>query len=207
MHLNIGPHVPDDVLEKYLLRRLPEAELAPVEEHLLVCSKCQVQAEETQEFILVTQAALQAGRRKSAARALHATSAGILNSWLTVPVFAGVIAAVTAAVFLPLHHAGTVPPASHVTLSAMRGPETTPAHVHAGSALTLDLDATGLPAEGRFAVRVVDSHGSQIWSGVASNAAGNRMSALVGDSLRPGRYWVRLSRNGELLREYGLQID
>jgi hypothetical protein len=206
MHINIGPHVADDVLESYLLQRLPEAELAAVEEHLLVCEKCQLQAEETEEFIRVTRAALQSAGRKPARSARHASAAGFLHSWLSVPVFAAVIATVAAAVFLPVHRPTAALPPSHVNLSAMRGPETMPAHVPAGSRLILDLDTAGLPNEGAYGVRIVDSHGAQVWTGVPQ-LLGNGIRAEVGAGLRPGRYWVRLTRSGELSREYGLQID
>ena len=206
MHMNIGPHVADDVLENYLLARLPEAELAAVEEHLLVCQKCQVQAEEIEEFILATQAALQAGGRKPAGRALRATSAGFLHSWLSVPVFAPIVVAVGAAIFIPVHRPSAVLPPSYVSLNAMRGSETMPAHARAGGGLVLDLDITGLPVGGEYGVRVVDSGGAEVWTGVPQ-PLGNRIRAVVGGSLRPGRYWVRLTRTGELLREYGLQID
>jgi len=34
-------HIPDDIMDNYALGRLPEAESAAVEEHLLVCHECQ----------------------------------------------------------------------------------------------------------------------------------------------------------------------
>lgn len=206
MHMNIGPHVADDVLENYLLHRLPEAEMAPLEEHLLVCRRCQAQAQETEEFILATQAALQAGERKPARRALHATSGGFPHSWVGVPVVTMIVAAVAAAIFIPLHRSGNNLPPAYVSLKAMRGPETMPAHVRAGAELILFLDTTGLPVGGEYGVRVVDSRGAEVWTGVPQLLV-NRVRAEVGGRLRPGRYWVRLTRSGELLREYGLQID
>jgi len=205
MHMNIGPHVADDVLEKYLLQRLPEAELAPVEEHLLVCRMCQVQAEETEEFIFVTRAALRASQSKPAGRALSTASVGFLHAWVSVPVFAAVVAAVAMAFFPPAHHPVTSRSPVHVRLNAMRGPETIP-HVRAGGGLILDLDITGLPEGGEYRVRVVDASGAEVWTGVPQSF-GNRASAVVAGRLRPGRYWVRLTRSGELLREYGFQID
>ena len=203
--MDIGPHVADDVLEKYLLERLPEVELASVEEHLLVCPKCQTQAEETEEFILATQAALREAQRKPVGRALHAAS-GILHTWFAVPAFGALIAAVAAAVFLPGHTAGTNTPASEVHLYAMRGPETTAVHLPNGSGLILDMDATGLPVDGAYGVNVVDSHGARVWTGIPQ-PSGKRMRALVPIGLSSGRYWVRLTRRGKSVREYGLEID
>ena len=34
-------HIDEDTLELYAMNRLPEADAAPVEEHLLVCPHCQ----------------------------------------------------------------------------------------------------------------------------------------------------------------------
>jgi len=34
-------HIDEDTLERYAMNRLPEAEAAAVEEHLLVCQDCQ----------------------------------------------------------------------------------------------------------------------------------------------------------------------
>jgi hypothetical protein len=192
--VNIGAHVADDVLEKYLLHRLPEAELAPVEEHLLFCPKCQVQAEETEEYILITKAALKARESKPAGFALRAGVAGFAHWWVSVPVCAAVVAALAAAIYVP-----PVPP-SHVSLKTMRGPEI--AHARSGASVILDLDSTGLAAGGEFGVRVVDSRGAGVWTGVSQS-----LKNLPVGSLRPGRYWVRLTRGGVLLREYGLQID
>lgn len=194
MHINIGAHVADDVLEKYLLHRLAEAEVAPVEEHLLVCHKCQVQAEETEEFILVTKTALKATQSKPAGLALRTSAAGFAHWWVSVPVSAAVAAAIAAAFLVPV-------PLSHISLKTMRGPEM--AHVMSGARLILELDTTGLPAEGGYKVRVVDSRGAEVWTGVPQSLG----NVAVG-SLRPGRYWVRLTRGGVLLREYGpLEID
>ena len=205
MHMDIGPHVADDVLEKYLLHRLPEAELASVEEHLLVCPQCQTQAEEMEEFILATQAALREDRKKPAGRALHAAS-GVLHSWLAIPVFGALIAAVTAAVFLPGRTAGTNSTPTEARLYAMRGPETTSIHLTDGRGLVLDVDATGLPRDGEYEITVVDSHGGAVWTGVP-RFTGDHMRALVTGRLRSGHYWVRLVRGGKSVREFGLEIN
>ena len=34
-------HPSDDLLERYSMSRLTEAEMAPLKEHLLICEKCQ----------------------------------------------------------------------------------------------------------------------------------------------------------------------
>ena len=44
-------HIPDRDLERYHLGRIDGPELAVVEEHLLLCPKCQVKLSETQRYI------------------------------------------------------------------------------------------------------------------------------------------------------------
>ena len=205
MHMDIGAHVADDVLEKYLLNRLPEPELAAVEEHLLVCPACQTKAEETDEFILAAKAALHEVKRRPTARALHA-SAGILQSWFTLPVLAVVMASIAAAIFLPSQHKGARSAPSEIHLSALRGHTVNPAHARAAGGLILDLDTTGLPGDGNYAVTIVEATGAAVWTG-ASRPSANSLQAVIEQPLPPGRYWIRLSRGGKSVREYGLQID
>ncbi len=203
--MNIGPHPDDDLIENYLMRRLSEEEVAGVEEHLLVCPACQSKAEETEEFILVTQSALPAFERKPPSRALHTRAAGILHSWSGVPVFVAVLAAFAAGYFVPLHRLRTNLPPSEVNLFAMRGPANPAIHVQSGHKLILNLDTTELPS-GDYAVQVVDSSGAEVWSGAARQLQ-NPFRVAVGRLLRPGRYWVRLLRGADLVREYGLEIE
>jgi predicted anti-sigma-YlaC factor YlaD len=41
----------EDYAEEYLFRRLPPADLAGYEEHLLVCEECRRAVEQSEEFI------------------------------------------------------------------------------------------------------------------------------------------------------------
>ena len=55
-------HISDDDLECYHLGKiLGEAELAPFEEHLLVCAACAERAEEAAQYVDAMRAALIAG--------------------------------------------------------------------------------------------------------------------------------------------------
>jgi anti-sigma factor RsiW len=58
-------HISEEVLEEYALGRLPEADAAPVEEHLLVCAFCQERLQLTDEFIAALREAV-AGRKRRA---------------------------------------------------------------------------------------------------------------------------------------------
>src|SRR5690348_719537 len=55
---SFSSHISEDLLEKYALRKLTEPELATVEEHLLVCPKCQDHLDEVDEYIQVMKLAV-----------------------------------------------------------------------------------------------------------------------------------------------------
>ena len=44
-------HIPEDLLDRYAVRALPEAEAAPLEEHLLGCTLCQDRLQLTDDFV------------------------------------------------------------------------------------------------------------------------------------------------------------
>ncbi|HMD48969.1 MAG TPA: hypothetical protein VKG79_07720, partial [Bryobacteraceae bacterium] len=142
--------------------------------------------------------------RKPASRALHIHASGVLHSWSGVIGLVALLAAFTAGVFVPFHHLRTNLPPAEIYLYAMRGPRNPTIHLQSGHKLLLNLDTTELPS-GDYAVQVVDSSGAEVWSGAAQQLQ-NPIRANVGRPLRPGRYWVRLLRGGELVREYGLEI-
>jgi anti-sigma factor RsiW len=53
-------HISEELLEQYAVSgSLPEAELAPLEEHLLICPDCQDPLKELDEFIATMRLALQ----------------------------------------------------------------------------------------------------------------------------------------------------
>jgi anti-sigma factor RsiW len=51
-------HIPEDLLELYSLGRLDESQLAPVEEHLLICHDCQDRLEGIDEFVAALRSAV-----------------------------------------------------------------------------------------------------------------------------------------------------
>lgn len=50
------PHISDDVLELYLMGRLTEMEMAPLEEHLLICEDCRNRLEEAETYLAAMRA-------------------------------------------------------------------------------------------------------------------------------------------------------
>ena len=57
MNAGFLSHIPEDMLEKYVLGRLPDADIATVDEHLLVCPTCQANLQTIDEYIAVMKAA------------------------------------------------------------------------------------------------------------------------------------------------------
>jgi hypothetical protein len=57
MNVDLVSHFAQDVLEQYALGTLSEEGCAGLEEHLLICPRCQTQLEETDKFISVLRSA------------------------------------------------------------------------------------------------------------------------------------------------------
>lgn len=58
-------HISEELLDDYALGRLSEPDVAPVEEHLLICAFCQERLQLTDEFIAALREAV-AGRKRRA---------------------------------------------------------------------------------------------------------------------------------------------
>lgn len=50
-------HTSEDYIEKFAMGTLSEAELAPIEEHLLICSECRDRLEVTERYAVAMRAA------------------------------------------------------------------------------------------------------------------------------------------------------
>lgn len=205
-HRNIGPHIADDVLEKYLMQRLGEEDATEVEQHLLVCPACQTQAQQTEEFILVTRAALRDTGRKPSARAALSRGAGAMHSWFTLTLFAAAVATLILVFALQPAPGARAAAVAEVRLYAMRGGDSALPQVRSGAKLAFDLEAEEILSGIDYAVRVVDSVGEEVWAGDAKKN-GPVMRVALNRTLKPGRYWVRLYRSSDLVHEYGVQVQ
>ncbi len=199
---NIGAHLADDLLERYVMRRLPDAELESVEEHLLACPACQDQTVEAEQFIAATRAALREVARKPAARAFWTRASSLSPSWIAVPVCAAAVMALAIGLLLPSRPGSAGRSVSEVSLLAMRGGDSATPRARAGAGLILNLDAGDLSPD---AVHLVSSAGQEVWKGPPVRS-GTNVRAVITGILKPGQYWVRLTRGGEVLREYGLEV-
>jgi len=190
------PHPDEEVLEAYVLHRLPEALTAPVEEHLLICHRCQDAVAAIDQFV----ASMKFAGRPSAAP-------------VASPVFSGFrsMASIAALVLLALVVVWKYPPGAPVspvtvTLSSLRAANPlSPAP--AGKPLNLSIELPDLKSEKYYRVEVVDAAGSLAWQGPVTESDG-RLIATISRPLGDGVYWVRLyGANSELLREFGLSAQ
>ena len=194
-------HIDDELLERYSLGRLAEAESAVVEEHLLVCSECQDRLAEADEYTQVMRQALsELPPEKEKSSWLARLWPLPKMAWIPA---AAAVALIAMVVVVPDYQ--TAP--QTVTLIARRGPEQAPV-ANAGERLTLELERGTLSAGQPYRIEIANATGTVVWYGVVNWAAG-APSVNVPRPLGPGAYWVRLydvEPGGNLLREYGLTV-
>ena len=70
------PHLSSDEMEAYSLGRSSDADLEKVEEHLLICERCQNELALTDQFIRAMKSAAAALRTGKRLRAIHITEDG-----------------------------------------------------------------------------------------------------------------------------------
>jgi len=190
-------HLSEEVLEEYVLDRLPETLTAPVEEHLLICQRCQDAMAVTDEFVAAM---------KVVASQLATQPA---SWWSALPGLANRtgLAAITALVILALVMAWKRPQEAStpvaVSLSSLRGLNPM-ASAPVGKPLRLNIDMPDLVSAGEYRVEVVNAAGSPVWKGAVSNIHG-KLVATISRPLGKGVYWVRLyGADSTLLREFGM---
>ena len=193
-------HVDDEELERYSMGAMPEAAIAPFEEHLLVCEPCQLRLAQTDAYV-------GAMRQASARLRTEPLKRGL--PWLRfprlVPALAGMAVAIVAAgLWISRPDMGEAHPFA-VDLEATRG-AAIEARAPAGRWLLLRLDLANLPASSSYRLEMVDRFGSRIYQATVA-AQGSRAGFMV-PGTQPGIYFVRLYRPpGELLREYGFEVQ
>lgn len=200
---NMTFHETDERLELYTLSRLPEADTASVEEHLLICDVCREKLDEIAEFALAMREALKTQPAAESAREWF--GAGWFGWMKPQFAMAGAFAAVVLAVgIFWVAGSGRVAPVASLQLSAMRGSEVKSAK----AAKELDLSFINAPGVSR--VDVVDESGAGVWSGIPEpdNTAAHGTEAKIRRTLSPGRYLARTyAASGQLLHEYEFRIE
>ena len=193
-------HATDEVIEQYAMGHLTGVALVEFEEHLLFCETCQNRLAAEDAFQMGICDAGRATLQPSAPRIRQVPRV----AW-GLALAAGMILVLCAGVLwrASRHSFG---PAAVITLQAMRGASAAADLPSAGQPLHLALDITGLPAERRYAVEIVDAAGHAIFSSEAISHDG-KLAVVLATGLHAGNHFVRIYSPGrELLREYALSV-
>lgn len=193
----IDHHVDVKDLEKYSIGGSSVAESTHIEEHLLTCECCQDRLREIDDYVLAMEMASRQWRRNEEVTERR--------EW-RFPAWFPPLAAVACALLLVVAALRLVRPPGPVvavSLSALRsnGPGNGAA---AGRQLILHPDLTGLVESSSYRLEIVDQTGRAVRHGTL----GRTQTGIAIPGLRAGQYFVRVYLPaGELLREYGLQIQ
>ncbi len=203
-------HTSEEQLEEYSRGTLSTEDVEILEEHLLVCPRCQDRLAELDAFV---DAARQAAARMQIAPppTLEDYWRGASRwLWRPAPVitFACLIVGLAVAPRM-WQAAGTNQGAYAVRLQSMRGAAALPnASAPADRPLELTLDLAGLPEQPSYRVEIVDRGGATVFESAVKRGA-SETKVSVPKRLRAAQHWVRLyePQSGALLREYGLEVN
>jgi hypothetical protein len=197
MMRDIHRHVDAEVLERYSMGTSPSEEIPLIEEHLLMCEGCQERLRQTDEYLLAMRASSEQLRRDE--------KAAEGRQW-RIPAWFPVLAAVACVIVLVVATPRFVQrpgPVVAVSLAAWRS-DGAGSNAPSGRQLILHPDLTGLAESSSYRLEIVDQTGHRVWQGTLSRAH----DGIQAPALRAGLHFVRVYLPaGELLREYGLQIQ
>lgn len=190
------PHPAEDILESYVLHHLPDALVAPVEEHLLICHRCQDAVVALDQFV--------ACMRFAVRPPVPPVANPVLSGFRSMAPIAALVLSVLVVVWKYPQQASVS--AVTVTLSSLRAANPlSPAP--AGKPLNLSIEAPDLVSGKGYRIEVVDAAGRIAWKGLMTESAG-KLIATIPRPLGDGVYWVRLyGANSALLREFGLSAQ
>lgn len=188
-------HIDEDLLERYALARpIEEAQLELLEEHLLVCPRCQVRLEKLDAFSLAAKTAAQ----KIAESAPQPVAKPIWPGYAARAAMLAFAASLAIFVFVPKQAEVSSEP---VTVSLVSARDESRIEAPAQRTLRFQLDLTGLESLHPAIYEVLSAEGELIYRRQISQNEAN-------PPLAAGRYWVRLKaeNNGATLREFALQV-
>ncbi|MGI8745354.1 MAG: hypothetical protein ACR2NN_22820 [Bryobacteraceae bacterium] len=205
MQVEFDRHVAEDVLEKYAMGKIAEDQIPPLEEHLLVCSDCQVRLAGIDDYVLAAKGAAAELENKKATRKPPLLELLSGRFWhIPAPLWAAGLAAAMAITIVPFTHRNV--PETEVYLSTLRGSDT---GTSASGKVLLNIDTSTLATSPAYQLQLVSSSGSEVWKSRVIPQNG-RIIAAVPRKLGAGRYWVRIySETGSTqpLQEFGLRVD
>ncbi len=201
-------HPDEYVWEEYAFGRLGGAREAAVEEHLLVCQRCQGALARIEEFIRLMKYGTARFPENPPSRRFQPFSDS--NRAAAIVYASATVACIAVALWvIPRDSSATPVP---VALRSFRGGtggtlnQTSVDHAPAKHPLDLAIPAADFPPASQYRLEVVSSAGKSIWSGPAALKDGT-LSAHVPNELGAGLYWVRLYSQAELVAEFGLKLD
>jgi len=215
MSTKIGSHAPEELLERYAMYNLCEAEAEALEDHLMFCRQCQDALDSVENFLLSARQASRLVRQEALAEDVRTSFwrrlARFLGlspeigwrsaSWYVMPAAAVVMAGIAGVLMIA---PSQTPEYQRVALSAVRGSEA--GVVTSSELLELQLNTVGLQRDSAFRVEIVNAAGETLQQAVAQPVA-DAMSVRLQSRLAPGQYWVRVysAASSVLVREYSLR--
>jgi len=199
----------NEVVERYLLRRLPATEEAAFEEHYLGCGQCRDRLRQDRQVVGIIRETCASWTPPQPRSRLWMTRA---PAWGLAAAL-GVVALWVSGLLPPLIRGPRPQPVQIaevqlpvVELTAFRAANDEGKAKAGLQPFLLRLDLRGVPAAAAYQVEVARESGETAWSGTAAGIEGERVEARVTQALTPGLYWVRLSTQDRLLREYSLRV-
>jgi hypothetical protein len=204
-------HPTEEALERFLLHQSQEAELEIFETHILACESCVTRLEDLDVWLAATKLALNEIFVQKSVKATANERPSWRRNWFTVRNFslAGTVAALALGIAIVPQMIRRTVPVSEVTLSAYRGLATSV--VPEGHPLHVRLETTDL-AEGPVTASIVNSTGTEIWSGTTL-IRHEQVEVTVPPISEAGRYFIRLyapshgNPQKDLLREFMFQVE
>ncbi len=201
-------HLSEEQLEQYLLQQVSDSAAAAVEEHLLVCERCQTQLEELELFTKTFRSVAPILAREDALE-----DRGGVMDWLRrqlrnpIPALAFGAAAALVLFMAPMAwRSGPVRgPAATIELQAVRAAVAPEAPV--GRPLLFRLDLSGLTPAASYRAELTSGDGDTILTRSVT-PTGAAASIEAAEGLPAGRYWLRLYGldHAEPIREFGFSV-
>jgi hypothetical protein len=199
-----GTHIPEAELERYALGQLNEDQEATVEEHILICNRCQDLLQEVDDLILAYRMAatrVPATEPSWFTRLASWLAAGLAPSRLSYAAASVLVLAASVAIY----ENGRVASSGASALIVVPAVRSLPSEIPAGTPVNLQLDVRGLEGLGTLSARVVDETRSVVWKGKVE-VTGFHASASI-PRLSKGDYVLRLySTPAEQVAEYAVRV-
>lgn len=204
-------HPDDDIWEEYAFGRVTPQQETKLEEHLLVCERCQKVLAGIEEYVRTMKFAMAHFAEHSSARPQRAKLYPFARRLANSLPNARIISAVATACVALLLWFGSSKTAARssveVPLRSLRAGGEVLNQAPARHPLQLSVPLADVPPSTQYQFELVTAAGKRIWSGPAQPRDGV-LAAHVPKNLEAGSYWVRLyGSSAELLVEYGLKLD